>query len=593
MAAMVGFIGLFLYSNINLKSKITYKIVQQTEMITSLLTTMSTDILGAKHDKGRYDLILQYGDVVGVNDIGIYTPDGKEAFGNLQPNAASAPAGQSAKVRDIQAQEMSNFLNAVKTSSKKDFFDHEKKTYTGYIPLKSKGVCVECHKNSGETLGILAIKLSTEEDFALLNSVQSLIWKLAFIVLIPIVGMIVAFIVSREKSRLYSKLSKSNEDLKNTFNSLNETKHYLQLILDNSKAIIITTDKDGNIVEFNKEAQKLFEYSKEDVVGKSVLMLYQDPSQRLEMLKNANESNSGSWAVKNREVRLKSKSGKVVYINISLSALTADDGSAIGTVGVGKDVSEQRMLQFKLLQSEKLAGIGILAAGIAHEINNPLAGILGMAEAIRDENDPVLAKSYSEDIVQYAIAASTIVKELSSYSRQSRDESQSTVDLASAMEYSLKMAKHSASFTAIEVATNLNNNCYIFANEGELRQVFVNLVVNASHAMATGGVLTLECRRDGDFIVVKISDTGHGIPKENLNHIFEPFFTTKPEGSGTGLGLFVVYKIVTKYDGTIDIDSKEGTGTTFTMKFPAVKMASIASNDAEPQGLKQKRCIDE
>lgn len=576
MAAMVIFIMLFIYSHINLKNKIIYKIVQQTDLITNLLTDMTVDVLSTPHDSAKYGTVLKYGDTVGVNEIGIYTLKGEEAFQNIPPAGKGGSGIQHGKGRRIRREEMANFRKVIDTAVRTDFFDHGKMTYSGYIPLKNVGACAECHKNNGNVLGVLAVKLSTGDDFTLLNSVQKLIWRLAFIVLIPVVGMFVAFIIFRDKSRLYAYLSKSNESLKNTFDSLNETKSYLQLILDNSKAIIITTDKDGKIVEFNKEAQHLFEYTKEEAVGQSVLMLYQDPAQRDEMVKTRQLSNNNSWAVKNREVQLKSKSGKVIHINLSLSALLDNSGEIIGTVGVGKDISEQKMLHFQLIQSEKLAGIGILASGIAHEINNPLAGILGMAEAIRDENNAAKMKSYANDIIQYALNASSIVKELSSYSRHARDESQSTVDLASIMEYSLKMARHSTSLMSINVVTDFKRNSYIFGNEGEIQQVFVNLMVNAIHAMPEKGVLTLSCWNDGNIVRASISDTGHGISQENIKHIFDPFFTTKPVGKGTGLGLYVVYKIVTKYEGTIDVDTKEGVGTTFTLKFPAVKTEKTA-----------------
>lgn len=568
MAIMVAFTILFIYSNTNLKNKITYKIIQQTDLITNLLTDMTTDILSTKHDKERYGLVLKYGDIIGVNEIGIYTPDGQEAFGNIPSAGEKGSLPPVSGGRRLQADEMINIRKAVAAARKADFFDHGKMTYSGYIPLRNKAACAECHKDKGDTLGILVIKLSTRDDFALLNAVQQPIWGLALIVVIPVIGMFVALLIFRN-------LSKSNEALQKTYDSLNETKSYLQLILDNSKAIIITTDKDGKIVEFNREAQNLFEYTKAEITGQSVLILYQDPAQRQELLNNRTMVNNESWAVKNREVLLKSKSGKLVDINLSLSALLDNDRNIIGTVGVGKDISEQKMLQFKLLQSEKLAGIGILASGIAHEINNPLAGILGMAEAIRDEADPAKMKNYSEDIIRYALDASNIVKELSSYSRHARNESQSTVDLASIMEYSLKMARHSASLMAIQVVTKLERNSFIFANEGEMQQVFVNLMVNAIHAMDDEGVLTLTCGKKGDLVEATISDTGHGISPEFLNHIFDPFFTTKPVGKGTGLGLYVAYKIMTKYGGAIDIQTKEGVGTTFILKFPAIK-GSIA-----------------
>jgi PAS domain S-box-containing protein len=390
-----------------------------------------------------------------------------------------------------------------------------------------------------------------------------------FFILIPIAGLIAVAIILREKSRLVEELRESNEEIKRTYASLNETKSNLQLILDSSKVIIITTNKDGKIVEFNKESQTLLEYSKDDVAGKDILSLYMNPEQRGEIIKNRVQLGKDSWVVRNSEVVLKSKSGRPTHVDLTLSTLVDEDDKIIGTVGVGKDISEQKMLQFKLLQSEKLAGIGVLASGIAHEINNPLAGALGMAEAIRDESDPALMKEYSMDIIKYVLNASNIVKELSSYSRHARDESQSTVDLSQVMDYSLKMAKHSASLSRIEVSIKFERDCFIFANEGEMQQVFVNLMVNAIHAMGEKGVLGMVCRKEDNFVVASVSDTGCGISKKDLSYIFDPFFTTKPAGKGTGLGLYVVYKIMTKYGGIVDVESEEGKGTVFTLKFPS------------------------
>lgn len=267
---------------------------------------------------------------------------------------------------------------------------------------------------------------------------------------------------------------------------------------------------------------------------------------------------SGVWEVRNREVALKAKSGKLVHVLITLSTMVDETGKILGTVGVSKDISEQKMLQFKLMQSEKLAGIGTLASGIAHEINNPLAGILGMAEAIRDEDYMGLIKSYANDIIQYSVNAGNIVRELSAYSRSAHNEANSTIDLSMVIENSLKMAKHSASFSTVEVNLDLKRDCFIIANHGEMQQVFVNLMINAVHAMDGKGTLTLACGKDGLFINAVVADNGHGISPEHLNQIYDPFFTTKPVGMGTGLGLYVVYRIVTKHGGNIDVVSSPG-----------------------------------
>ena len=172
------------------------------------------------------------------------------------------------------------------------------------------------------------------------------------------------------------------------------------------------------------------------------------------------------------------------------------------------------------------------------------------------------------DIIQYAVNASNIVRELSAYSRSARSEARSTVSMADVIEDSLKMARHAASFRSIELKTNLDPGCFVVVNSGEMQQVFVNLIINAIHAMGEEGTLTVSCAREGGFVVATVADTGAGIPEEHMSQIYDPFFTTKPVGKGTGLGLYVVYRIVIKYGGNIDVTSREGRGTTFRLKFP-------------------------
>jgi len=142
------------------------------------------------------------------------------------------------------------------------------------------------------------------------------------------------------------------------------------------------------------------------------------------------------------------------------------------------------------------------------------------------------------------------------------------VDVSLVIENSLKMARHSASFSSIALSTELEKDCLIIANGGEIQQVFVNLIINAIHAMDGAGSLMLKSRIVGNFVEVSVCDTGQGIPEKHLSQIYDPFFTTKPAGKGTGLGLYVVYKIVTRYKGSIDVASRAGKGTTFTLRFP-------------------------
>jgi PAS domain S-box-containing protein len=249
--------------------------------------------------------------------------------------------------------------------------------------------------------------------------------------------------------------------------------------------------------------------------------------------------------------------------------ISDDKGNLVSVIEYVQDITEEKRLQEQLIQSEKLAGVGILASGIAHEINNPLSGIIGMAELCLVEEDPQEIKNYLTDILTCGQRISEIAKGLRSYSRIAKDESQTLVDANEVLESSLKMVRLGMKMDSVEVIKKFQPLEKIEANIGEIQQVFSNLMTNAFQAMnGKGGTLTLATRSSADSVEVKVSDNGVGIPQKNLNQIFDPFFTTKNPGEGTGLGLNIVYRIVTKYEGTIDVESKVNVGTTFTVKFP-------------------------
>jgi PAS domain S-box-containing protein len=247
-----------------------------------------------------------------------------------------------------------------------------------------------------------------------------------------------------------------------------------------------------------------------------------------------------------------------------------EKGNLLSAIEYMKDITEEQRLQEQLIQSEKLAGIGILASGVAHEINNPLSGIIGMAEVALEEEDTAKNRGYLADILNCAQRISEIVKGLRSYSRAAKKEDLSFVDLNEVLEESLKMVRLASKKTSVEVIKKFQSVEKIRANVGEIQQVFTNLITNAFQAMnGKQGHLILATRSFKDSVEVKVGDHGMGIPQKYLSQIFDPFFTTKKPGEGTGLGLNIVYRIVTKYEGTIDVESKEQEGTTFTIKFPA------------------------
>lgn len=241
-----------------------------------------------------------------------------------------------------------------------------------------------------------------------------------------------------------------------------------------------------------------------------------------------------------------------------------------------KNLSET---QRKLIQSEKLASIGRLAAGVAHELNNPLANISLNTEMLmrtcKDRNTARKLKVIEDNVT----SAAKIIRDLLDFSREPRLELE-YLDINEVLEKTLESLKYR--MKGIKLVKNLNPVPKMLGDRVRLSQVFTNLVTNAIQAMEDGGgTLTLASRARGDWIEVFIRDTGKGIPKEHLNKIFDPFFTTKGVGKGTGLGLAITYSIVQKHKGWIDVKSDVGKGTTFIVRFPA---AGGVKDEKAPRG---------
>ncbi|MEN0066273.1 MAG: ATP-binding protein [Myxococcota bacterium] len=237
-------------------------------------------------------------------------------------------------------------------------------------------------------------------------------------------------------------------------------------------------------------------------------------------------------------------------------------------------LNELREVQAELIQSEKLAGIGTLAAGIAHEISSPLFGVMGLAEAILDEDDLSLVHGYAKEIVDYSQSIKDIVVQLSGYSRTSGSDGATAVDLGQVVSDAVKLVVLSAGFDETRIVLDLPAELTVRGRASELQQVFVNLVKNAveavvEHSPNGEGQIRIGGERRGPEVVATVSDTGPGIDPSKISVIFDPFFTTKPAGRGTGLGLNIVYRIVTKYEGQISVASEPGQGATFTLRFPA------------------------
>jgi C4-dicarboxylate-specific signal transduction histidine kinase len=241
-------------------------------------------------------------------------------------------------------------------------------------------------------------------------------------------------------------------------------------------------------------------------------------------------------------------------------------------------LGEARALQDELIQSEKLAGIGTLAAGVAHEISSPLFGIMGLAEAIKDEEQLATAREHAAEIVGYCRAIRDIVVDLSSYSRAADRDDWVAVDLRKVLMDAVRLVERAVPMQAVTLHLNVEADLSAPGKSGELQQVFVNLLKNGVEAAQArhgdgGGRVEVRAWRDGERVWATVTDDGVGIAADGIKEVFDPFYTTKAPGQGTGLGLNVVYRILSKCRGGISVESEPGRGTVFQLWLPAARIA--------------------
>lgn len=238
-----------------------------------------------------------------------------------------------------------------------------------------------------------------------------------------------------------------------------------------------------------------------------------------------------------------------------------------------RDVTEEKRLHQELIQNEKMAAIGMLAGGVAHEINNPLGGILAFTQLmIRDLKDQDPIRGDLEEIERAAIRCKKIVADLLDFSRMSSGKEKQWLSVNMLVEKIVPFIKTELKSYNVNMKLDLSEKVpQVYGDANRLQQVFLNLLTNACQAMEKGGELKVKTYPNNLYVCVEVNDTGCGIPKENLTRIFDPFFTTKQPGKGTGLGLSVSYRIVKEHEGRIEVESKLGAGSTFYVYLPAVK----------------------
>jgi signal transduction histidine kinase len=249
-------------------------------------------------------------------------------------------------------------------------------------------------------------------------------------------------------------------------------------------------------------------------------------------------------------------------------------------IALNRMLSELKKREEQLIQSRKLAAVGNLTAGIAHELNNPLNNISLTTEALIDEfeewDKPTKMKMLHDIFSQVERAGATVAN-LLDFTRRDQ-EAFEPVFLKSVLDRTLKLMANEINLSNVQLDVVLDDNLPpIMGNQHNLQQVFLNLFINALQAMPDGGTLSVRARTEDESLKISVGDTGIGISKENIDSIFDPFFTTKELGKGTGLGLSVSYGIIQKHKGTITVESEVGKGTSFIIKLPCAENAKISA----------------
>jgi PAS domain S-box-containing protein len=362
-------------------------------------------------------------------------------------------------------------------------------------------------------------------------------------------------------------------------NELIKANNFLNNIIRCSVDGIVVLDTKGNPLLFNEGAEHILGYKAEEVIGhQEVLHKIYDRKFAADMMRRMRSDEYGPRdKLNSTRLTFVNKEGEEVPVNFSASIIR-ERGREVGSVGIFSDQRERVKMrkkleesQAQLMQSEKIASLGRLAAGVAHEINNPLAGILIYAELLQlDLEEKAETSQKVAEIIDQTLRCKQIVTRLLEFSRQSLGD-RTLFNLNEMISRCVDLISHQALIHNIEIVQHLDPELpQIVGDPGQLQQVVTNLLLNAADAIHGRGRITIasQAAPQGEGVILTFTDTGRGIPQEIRNKIFEPFFTTKPPGKGTGLGLSIVYGVIQRHGGSIQVDSSPGEGTTFTLKLP-------------------------
>jgi two-component system, NtrC family, sensor kinase len=368
--------------------------------------------------------------------------------------------------------------------------------------------------------------------------------------------------VALDNAQLYSSLEQKALEIA-------RLKDFSENIVESLNVGVLAVDLEGIVESWNTRMEQLFGVLRRDAVGRRLGSLLPEELAREIAARGDQEHITGIY-----KQRLHHH-GKHLTLNVSITPLVSKSNERIGRLLLFDDVTQRERMEEQMTQTEKLTSLGLLAAGVAHEVNTPLAVISNYIQMLAKqmpEGDP--RQSIIDKIVKQTFRASEIVNNLLNFSRTGAAEAAS-VDVNRVVEETLSLVAHPLKTAQIQVVKELGESLPpVQGSANKLQQVFLNLFLNARDAMPGGGMLEVRTTAHNGSVEIEIADTGGGIAREDIHRIFDPFFTTKPNGRGTGLGLSVSYGIIKEHAGKIDVRSTPGKGTSFHVEFPAARKAA-------------------
>jgi two-component system, NtrC family, sensor kinase len=370
----------------------------------------------------------------------------------------------------------------------------------------------------------------------------------------------------------YQDISKAKQDEK----KLRASQKDYRSLFEHAACGVFISSKEGKFEDVNKTMMNILGYNdKDELLKKDIARdIYFNPKDRL----NFREMIERDGKVVDYEVYFKHKDGHAVPVMLTGHVRYDENGKVIGYEGLNVDQTPKKQMEnelektrMQLLQSEKMASLGKLSAGVAHQLNNPLSGITLYSQLIMEDYE--LTEEAREDfkrVIANVQRCNDIVKQLLQFSRQTNRRIE-LIDINDSILKTIELLEKQVLFQNIKIVTKLASDLYkINVDNQQMTHVFINIIINAADAMEGRGKLTIKSQNHetDENIIIQISDTGSGIKPDIINNIFDPFFTTKEEGKGTGLGLSMAYGIVENHGGKIKVTSKARKGATFTIELP-------------------------